>query len=172
MKNLKKLNLIILLLPLALSFINCKAENISNIPSDKVSTSIKLGALSGIVRDYGKLTSVQGTEIQINGKKSLSDIKGFYELKELPFGKYTITLTKTGFENLIAEINITGKIKKDFFLKVKAGIKEKDKPVIPSIQEQNSSAIPVMKPTVEPTNIISFPSIPPTVIPSPVNNPG
>ena len=89
----------------------------------------------------------------------------------MPSGKYTLTLTKVGFETLITDINITGKIKRDFLLKATTSEKEVKKSVFPSIYDKNYSPVPMPELTVKPTDIISFPSIPPTVVPSPVNNP-
>lgn len=114
MYKINNKNLLILLIPLLFSISSCKVQvaNINNPSVFSASTS-----LSGVILELNNLIPVSDAEIKLDNKTTKSDKKGFYEIKNISTGDYSLTVAKSGYETLNLKINIDGKIKRNFLLK-------------------------------------------------------
>jgi len=74
--------------------------------------------ISGIITDNITRELIVGAKVNINNKyRTLSDYDGKYELKNVPYGKYTMVITILSFDTLIVSIDVqNSKISKDLIL--------------------------------------------------------
>lgn len=70
----------------------------------------------GIVKDNVAGETIPGARITLNSAlRTQTDLDGRYELKDVPYGVYTVTVAVTGFDTLIVELNVDEPlVEKDF----------------------------------------------------------
>jgi hypothetical protein len=83
-------------------------HNISLIPSPAV--KLNNGTIFGIVRDNETGLAIENASVTISGITRLTDSKGFYNIS-LYEGTYNLVSVKTGYENYIAQVNVTANTK-------------------------------------------------------------
>jgi hypothetical protein len=78
-----------------------------NVVTFVIDPTIELGVVSGTVSDFDS-QPIEGVEISITGSTitALTDVSGFYEFPELPYGEYELTAEIVGYDEEIVTIDI------------------------------------------------------------------
>ncbi len=71
----------------------------NNLKTRSIVLNVPLGAIVGTVTDALTGDPIQGATINANGYSASTDADGHYNITDIPVGTYTITASKTGYEN-------------------------------------------------------------------------
>ena len=66
------------------------------------------GKMSGKITESGTGNSVSNISVKISAlnRSTVSDQEGFFEIKNIPFGKYTVTISSGNFETYETNIDL------------------------------------------------------------------
>lgn len=92
----------VLLLPNRANTLNISLEEVKKVPKDAITQSKATGILMGNITDQktGEGIPFAIVTVTINGsvRKAQTDFEGFYDIKSVPFGDYTVTASYVGYE--------------------------------------------------------------------------